>query len=512
MKRVFALTILVSALGLGGCLANKTVKTETAVSNTQNQALSEINNIRLPSSKNHVFVENRAWTPTTSVAIKKEDVWEPGNKHVSFHSSTEGFNSFAEFAGRISSLTKVSIELTPEVLEMASQLPSGDAVTSSTMTDINETSTSAFNVDYSGPLSGLLDAVTAQHGFYWKPKSDGGVLVYKTTSKTWRITALLGNLTQVNKVDSGGSNSAINVTALSIWTAFEDAVKSQISQDGKVVVSEALGTISVTDTPLVLEKIGRFIKQQNDSLRKNVLVNLKIYRVQLEDTEDYAIDWSLVYKSLNATAPGVSASLLNSTLAPNASSNLSLGIVGGNSEFNASNLLMKALSVRGKVSQITDTNQLTLNGRPAPFKFGKKKAYLKSSQTTISNGVASTSSEQGVVESGFFLNVVPHVLDDNQDLLLQIALNISTLDGMTSVTSGTSTIQTPETSSREMIQRVRLRSGDTLVMTGFDSTDLRSALGGVGSAENSLFGGSASANDSRSILVILVQPVVGDSK
>lgn len=513
MKQVLALSLLASIVAISGCVNDKTVKVESDVKSNQNQVISEIKKIKLPDKNSHVFVENRAWLPSVTNLIKKNASWVRGEESIGMSGK---FRSFADFAGRVTSLTGIKIELAPEVFETSSSSsPSPSSSPSLSMGGVGAgagagAQTKKINIDYEGTVSGLLDAATSQAGLYWEVNPDNTVRIAKFDSKTWRISALIGDLTQTSSVVNGTSKASFAVSGASIWTSFNDGIESLLSQNGQVFVSESLGTVTVTDTPSVLSTVDRFVKQQNKSLSKSVLVNLKIYVVKINDSDDYGVDWNMLYNSINATQTGLSSALMNTTLSPAGSSKLSLGILGSNSEFNGSKLLLQALSKRGHVSEVRDTRQLTLNGQPVPFKEGREIAYLKSSDTTITNGVATTASSQGVVSTGFFLNVVPHVLDDGQSLLLQVALNMTTLDKMNTVSSGESTIQTPETSSREMIQRVKLQTGDTLVITGFDASDLRSTLGGVGSAENNWLGGSTNSNSGRTMMVVLVQPVVGN--
>lgn len=56
-----------------------------------------------------------------------------------------------------------------------------------------------------------------------------------------------------------------------------------------------------------------------------------------------------------------------------------------------------------------------------------------------------------------------------------------------------------------------MKSGDTLILSGYERVENTADKSGVGSAENSLLGGTAKASKSRSILVIMLTPVVMES-
>jgi len=510
MKKLVVAGLASTMIALSGCANNSTKEREEAVNSVTADALAKQNQQALPKKTPNVFIVDKAWIPVVKRFIPKEASWRAGNEPVNLR---EVFDNFADFAGYVSSKYKVKVELAAEVIEADMSL--------ATMSNTSTTSTSnlssslsenlyKISVFHKGDLRGLLNSVTGQKGLYWKVLEDDTVRIYRYDSKTWRIASLLGNLTQQDSVSNGDSTSKVNVDGISVWRSIENGVKSMLSADGKVVVSEALGTVSVTDTPSVMDKVGQYIELQNEALAQNILLDLQVYKVTMTDSDDYGLDWNFIYQSLSSSDAGISASLLNNTALPSEASNISLGIIGSNSELNGTTALIKALSKRGKVSTLTSKRAITLNGQPAPFRVGKSKGYLESSQVTISGGIASTSSTQGIINYGLFINVQPHILNNQKELLLHLSMDLSSLDSLEKAVSGDSTIQTPEISENQMLQRVRMTSGESLVITGFDSSELRSAFSGIGKPDNSWFGGGENSSEERSMLVMVVRPVIGD--
>lgn len=512
----FRLIPIMYALALSGCAAtNQVDKINVMVDDGAEQAEVEFSKGANPNKISQVFIRDDAWIPSSTIEIKKEKTWPEGDMLVTVRGE---FHSLAEVAGEISSLSDIKIDLAPELFSRLNSAQSTSnnnpslgvsAAPSSPMMPQGRVSRT-INLDYSGTLASLLNMLSAREGFYWEPiESEAGIRFYRLDTKTWRISALAGQVTQSNKVINGESNSSVDVDSVSIWLALDDAITSMLSKSGKVVVSEALRTVSVTDSPLMLARVDNFIKKQNKSLGKTVLLKVKTFIVELNESEDYGVDWDAIYKSIGQATSGLSAGLSSTGAAiPNAA-NLSLGIIGSSTEWNGTQMLFKALSKRGKISNLTSTSHLTLNGQPVPFKVGKSTAYLKSSETTITNGVASTASTQGVAEEGYFLNMTPHVLNSNQELLLQFAMSIKKLDRLNTISTNGSIIQTPETSTQEMLQRVRLKNGDTLIVTGYDISNLQSGQSGVGKPENFVFGGGSASSNNRKIMVSLIQPIIG---
>ena len=129
------------------------------------------------------------------------------------------------------------------------------------------------------------------------------------------------------------------------------------------------------------------------------------------------------------------------------------------------------------------------------------------------------STETEEIETGFTLDVLPRILEHGR-LLLMFNLTLSDLiqlervdlgGGDTESGQGGQYIQNPIIESRGFTQEVALKSGETLVLTGYERVENEATKTGVGSATNSLLGGTAVATKTRSILVIMLTPVVLES-
>ncbi|MDP3825458.1 MAG: PilN family type IVB pilus formation outer membrane protein, partial [Polaromonas sp.] len=76
------------------------------------------------------------------------------------------------------------------------------------------------------------------------------------------------------------------------------------------------------------------------------------------------------------------------------------------------------------------------------------------------------------------------------------------------ITSGNSSIQAPDISTSNFIQRVRIQTGETLVVAGYDQDNLSAVSGGVGTPDNVALGGSREGATKRTLLVVLIQPII----
>jgi type IVB pilus formation R64 PilN family outer membrane protein len=280
-----------------------------------------------------------------------------------------------------------------------------------------------------------------------------------------------------------------------------------LSSRGSVVTSPATGTLTVTDTPAILARVEKFIERENRVLSRQVLINVTVLSVSLTDEDNYGLNWDMVFSELsrrygikNTFNQGAGGTAFSASVLDTSSSKLA-----------GSSVLIRALSTQGRVQKQTSASVAALNHQPVPVQVVRQTAYLKSSQTTISANVGSTTSlSPGVVNSGFTMTVLPSVLD-NGTVLLQFSTDISTLRKLNTVSSsdasGASQIQTPEVDTRNFLQRVAMKSGQTLGVSGFEQMEGGVDRQGVGAPTNFLFGGGMGARSNKDVIVILVTPV-----
>jgi type IVB pilus formation R64 PilN family outer membrane protein len=387
-----------------------------------------------------------------------------------------------------------------------------------------------------GNFKGLLDTVAARFGVYWK-YSDGVIQFFHTEPRTFQINAIPGDATLTATVASGAtstggvtgggggggggaggsaggtsggvtSNNMQNIAVaskLSVYSSIESAVTAMLSSYGKVVASPATGTITVVDTPDTLDRVAAYIENENKTLSRQVVINVTVLSVSLSDGDEYGINWDLVYSTLNNKYG------IKNVVAPSKNAvGFTAGILStSSSNYAGSTLLINALSEQGKVRRQTTASVVTLNNQPVPVQVARQTSYLASLQTTVTAQVGTTTSLiPGMVTSGFNMSILPHVLA-NGTVMLQFSTDISALRTIRTVASGNgSSIETPEMDTRNFLQRVSMKSNETLVISGFEQTDENVDHQGVGVPKNMLLGGSVKASANKEVIVILITPTM----
>lgn len=375
-------------------------------------------------------------------------------------------------------------------------------------------------VSYRGPLSGLLDEVASRFGIWWKYEKKE-IHFYKYITKTFVLYSLPTKPTLSVQVggstegENGNSSISLSSTAeFELWGNIEKSITSMIDKESKLTIDSANGTISLTATPTDIRKVAKFINEQNARLSRQVAISIKVLQVSITDSDKYGLDLSAAFDDGKSQVSFLSP--VNS-LGDEVAKNLEMRVMPGNWNIGAS---IQALSEQGTTNVITSGTVTTLNNKPAPIQVVKKQNYISEITKTNSGGDGNyydVSTETEEIETGFTMDVLPRILEHGR-LLLLFNLTLSDLISLEKVPLGGSGddsdgqyIQNPIIESRGFNQEVALKSGESLVLTGYERVNNSAEKTGVGSATNSLFGGSAQATKERTILVIILTPVVLES-
>ncbi|EJC1234842.1 PilN family type IVB pilus formation outer membrane protein [Salmonella enterica] len=386
---------------------------------------------------------------------------------------------------------------------------------------------------WQGPLGGLLDNITARTGFSWRT-DHGAVVFYLTETRTFQFAFLNTRVNSNASVSSGStssmgtsggsgggdnsvsgdSSSSQKTTTLQDRDAYEDIRKTMETiltpEKGRYWLSESTGVLAVTDTPQVLETVSHYVDEQNREMNRQVQLSVKVLSVSNTRNEQFGIDWGLVYKSLQQV--GATLNNAGGDIAGATSAGVSIldTATGSAARFSGSSLFIKALSEQGDISVVTSQDSTVTNLTPVPIQMADQTVYVAGSATTTTTDVgATTTLTPGMITTGFNMTLLP-LIRQAGDVQLQVNFNLSDPPAIRSFTSkdGNSYIEMPYTKLRSLSQKVNLRAGQSLVLTGFsqDNTSVRKS--GTFTPGNFFFGGGRKGEHGRSTLVIIITPLL----
>ena len=265
-----------------------------------------------------------------------------------------------------------------------------------------------------------------------------------------------------------------------------------------VIANRELGMITVTARPSAIRRTEEYVDSINKRFARNVLIDVKIFDVALNKEASAGISAEAMYKRLGDYGFSLVGSSILQPPSGVQPSSLTLGSQSADSRFNGSNLLVQAMQGVGDVSLVTSGQVIAVNGQPAPMQIANEVTFLASSSVTqTANAGTTTALVPGSRVVGFTANFLPLILGDNR-ILLEYQLTISSLK-MNQVSSGGSTIQTPDVATRSLQQQAFLKDGQAIVLFGFDQT--RAAA----NSSTSLGSVSQTGKHDRSMTVIVMQ-------
>lgn len=388
--------------------------------------------------------------------------------------------TLCEAAGKISELSGVRIDLSSRL-----QKEAGTNLLQ-TAEEKKVAPAARMPLRFNGELKKLLDHVTSYYGAFWE-WDDGRVRVFRMKTRSYDLITGLGSTEISNKISNEstmkgegeessdsktveGHQSVDHEYALDIWEKVVEEVKSMLSAEGKVVASQSTGAVTVTDTPDVHETVRSYINQANDRLSRQVAVSVKVYSFDTSDSDTFGYSLKAAFEDMEGKF-GVNAEAVNT--AEGLVSAAILDQPGDSGDYNStlqqwegSEALIEALNKRGDVKLITSGSGIVMNNQPLPIQNTSRHGYLSRSEISQGETATTTALETGSVTTGFSLNATPHILKNNE-VVLQYTVTLSKLDRIKDIQSGDSRVQTPEVSSRNFMQQVRMKMGETLFLAGF---------------------------------------------
>ena len=181
-----------------------------------------------------------------------------------------------------------------------------------------------------------------------------------------------------------GTISSIETKSeMQFWKDIEKAITSMVGKENghNVTVNSQTGIISVRALPAELKSIDRFVNSLQSSLNRQVILEAKIIEVQLDDSFQAGIDWSILSNPTQLNSDGGLAS-----------NNAGMG-QGTNQEFPDTNLnqltgifaikingnfktLINLLQEQGNVQVLSSPHISTVNNQKAVIKVGSDEFFV----------------------------------------------------------------------------------------------------------------------------------------
>ena len=250
------------------------------------------------------------------------------------------------------------------------------------------------------------------------------------------------------------------------------------------VVNPNAGLVSVTGTKAQLERVDEYISKLNKSLKKQVMIDVRIVSVDLNNEYQRGVDWSKFDLSFNSYLGGNPATPSQFTFGRWNDTHTAWDIVtpsmnpirGGFILQGAVNINLEGvinfLDTTGTTRVVSSPKIMTMNNQQALISVGDNINYQ------ITNTIIGTETKTENVDIkqystfiGILLNLLPEISDDGK-IMLRINPSLNTFKYKEdNIRQNTPRTIAPDTMQKKLSSVVHINSGDTVVLGGLISQE-----------------------------------------
>lgn len=318
----------------------------------------------------------------------------------------------------------------------------------------------------------------------------------------------VGSASSSNGTDDGGSKQETSVKIdLDIWKEVTDALTALVPTPGKFVAQRASGVVTVVASPTTMRRVSAYFEELNQSLSQRVAVEITAIYINTNDSDDFGISLSALYKDAKSGATYGLADLVPAFAGSSGSA--SFAISSPTSAWNGTQELLKGLASNNRLVDVETGSTITQNGVPASIKLTTNTDIVRSIQfnTIAQAGAASTAASAVTVPTGFSLQVLPRVVGNSEiSLLASIENSAISSETQRQIAPG-SALDLLTTTERNFGINVVLGTGEEVATLGYDQYTASRQKQGLGWVGN-LLDGHQQAGLVRTRLLLIMRAVL----
>lgn len=368
-----------------------------------------------------------------------------------------------------------------------------------------------FTLDFKGSVAQLLDVIAGKTGLFWRWER-GEIVIKRNETKTYVLDITPGKTEYEAEMKSDlasgdeKSGSSVHSTKSEIkpdgaWESLEKSLNTILSESGKLAYSEAVGTITVTDTPQVQTRIAEFIKSVNNISSKQIAVKADVYEITSDENGDFDSSITALYDWKGILNLGIDGNKMTIGKGNGDTSN--------NNTFNKADAAVNLLRTNKNASLVTSSTIYAMNGQATPFQQMDEIGYL--AQVTVTQGEnvnPQSSLTPGKTSQGFSMMILPRILSDGR-VMMNFAVDSSRINSIDEYgTEQQGKIQLPNRSTNKYQQLVAVHSGEPLMIAGLERTENTAQIGSMLGRYSWFLGGSQKGGKRKIMTMIVLTPYI----
>ena len=386
---------------------------------------------------------------------------------------------------------------------------------------------------WNGSLKGFLTHVADRLDLNWTYQ-DGGIYFSRYVVESFEVAQFPFDSTY--RISSGAAASGgRGAAAAKTGTQATPTMEMKFSEEGNMVyfnstikilrsmiasapgselyVSDATGKVVVKSSRVILSQIRDFLRAENSSMLRQVVIQVDIYSINTNDSNQFAVNWSSVYQKLFS---GLNGNLVMQKTAVDVSdvSMASFQLSKGSSI--PATVVIESLRSQGFSVQHRPVSLIAMN-----------RQWARKSRLAVTNYLAETTPAQGGGLSGAGVGVpglkqsslvvgdqlamMPFILENNT-VLLKFGFSLSDLVSLEKVETGSGetrqSLQTPVTTSVSDQFTVAIKPGELMAITGLSKNNTSGKRNTLGDGAPLFFGGSEKNSSDKEQLLVLMRVVL----
>ncbi|MCI6339494.1 MAG: pilus (MSHA type) biogenesis protein MshL [Campylobacter sp.] len=248
------------------------------------------------------------------------------------------------------------------------------------------------------------------------------------------------------------------------------------------VVNSNAGLVSVTGTKAQLERVDEYISKLNKSLKKQVMIDVRIVSVELNNEYQRGVDWSKFDLSFNSYLGGNPLTPSQFTFGRWNETHTAWDIItpsmnpirGGFILEGAVNINLEGvinfLDTTGTTRVVSSPKIMTMNNQQALISVGDNINYqITNTVIGTETGTENVDIQQYSTFIGILLNLLPEISDDGK-IMLRINPSLNNFKYQEdNLRQNTPRTIAPDTMQKKLSSVVHINSGDTVVLGGLIS-------------------------------------------
>lgn len=358
----------------------------------------------------------------------------------------------------------------------------------------------------------------------------GGQISTSTSTDFWSdLETAITNLIGVESSGSGSSNNSAGIFGgISGLGGAGSRNQSTVTDEGKSVLVQPLtGIIIVTAFPYELDRIEKFINAAQESLRREVIIQVQFLEVILNKGFQYALDFNTFGRQANnpVTGSGEFRGDADGLLGSNNDQAAQLlsgdfGIEGisnplqFSTNFSDFDAVFQLLQTRGTTQVISSPQLRVLNNQKAVFQDGAQEFFQTQADTTtvasVNNTTTNANNNLQQFFSGISMDITPQI-SAKGEITLHVHPIISAVDEQTKSIAG-QTVPLALTTKREIDSVIKAENGKIVVLGGLAfERNINENAGVPGVSRVPVLGSALEQRQTQSVkseFIILLKPII----